>query len=194
MGWGTAALVAATILSGCAALRSFTALSQVGFALDGASGVRLAGVELDRVRSFDDLSFMDVARIGSALTGGQLPLEATIHVAASNPGDNPQARLTGLEWTLHLRDRETVSGGLDAPITLPSGETTDLPVQVRLDLLEFFDTGMRDLVELGLSLAGMEREPVDLRLELVPTVQTSIGPIRYPRPVVLGGRAGGGAP
>jgi hypothetical protein len=183
------------VLPSCATLQSLTALSQVRFDLDGVSGIRLAGVELDRVRGYEDLSVLDAARIGSALVNRQLPLEATLHVGAHNPDGNPDARLVGLDWTFFLQDRETVSGSLSQELALPSGARTDVPVSVRLDLLEFFEGSSRDLVELALSLTGVgtAREPSDLRLEALPTIQTRLGPIQYPRPLILGGQVGGGS-
>lgn len=179
--------------SGCATLRSLGALSQVSFELDGMGAVRLAGVDLERIRSYDDLSVMDVARIGSAISSGQLPLDATFHIGADNPGGNPEARLGALAWTLYLRGVETVTGDLPDPIRLPSGERTRVPVRARLDLVDFFDGGMRDLVELAIHVAGVDGEPVDVRLELRPTVETPLGPIRYPRPLVVGGGVATGA-
>lgn len=181
-------LAALMVLPSCAAFQSLAALSQVRFDLEGISGVRLAGVQLDEIRGYEDLSVIQVARIGSALVNRQLPLEATVHVGAHNPEGNPEARLVQLDWTLFLQDRETVSGSLAEEFLLSSGARTDVPVAVRLDLLEFFDGSARDLVDLALSLGGVEREPVDVRLQALPTIQTRLGPIQYPQPLVIGSR------
>jgi hypothetical protein len=185
-------LVLGAGVSSCATLRSLAALSQVQFDLDRVASVTLAGVELDQVRSYEDLSALDVARVGVAIAQRRLPLEATLHVGAQNPDGNPVARLLALDWTLFLRDRETISGDIDRQIDLPSGVRTDIPVRVRLDLLEFFEGSAGDLIDLALSLSGVEGEPVEVRLEALPTVETALGPIRYPRPLILGGGIGGG--
>jgi hypothetical protein len=179
-------------VSSCATLQSLAALSQVRFDLDRVASVTLAGVELDRVRSYEDLSALDVARVGVAIAQRRLPLEATLHVGAENPDGNPAARLLALDWTLFLRDRETISGDIAQQLDLPSGVRTDIPVRVRLDLLEFFEGSASDLIDLALSLSGVEGEPVEVRLEALPTIETALGPIRYPRPLVLGGGIGGG--
>ncbi len=184
-------LLVVLVLPSCATLQSLTALSQVRFQLDRVSELHLAGVRLDDVRRYEDLSVLDAARIGSALVNRTLPLDAVVHVGADNPGDNPEARLLALDWTLFLRDRETVSGVMEDELVLPAGQRTDVPVQVRMDLLEFFDGGTRDLVDLALALGGAGQEPVDVRLEALPTIQTPLGPIRYSEPLVLGGAVGG---
>ncbi len=177
-------------LPSCATLQSLAALAQVSFDLDRVGQMSLAGVELERIRAYEELTAIDVARIGSALTQRRLPFEATLHVGATNPEGNPTARLLEMDWTLFLRDRETISGGLPSRLDLPSGARTEVPVRVSLDLLDFFEGSMRDLVELALSLAGAEGEPVEVRLEALPTIETALGPIRHPRPLVLGASAG----
>ncbi len=179
-------------LTGCAALSSLAALAQVRFDLDGVSRVSLAGVDLTSVRGYEELGALDVARVGVALAQGTLPLELTLDLRASNPDGNPEARLLALDWDLFLEGRRTVGGGLPSPVNLPSGASTAVPLDVRLDLREFFEGSARDLVNLAAGLVGLGGEPVALGLEAIPTVDTPLGPIRYPRPLVLGdpGRTG----
>jgi hypothetical protein len=176
----------AFLLPGCAALQSLAALSQVRFDLAGVSEVRMAGVDLLRVRGYEDLSAREVLQVTLALTAGELPLDLTLDLHADNPQGNPDAHLLALDWTLFLQERETVSGALDRAVQLPSGAVTGVPIRVRLDLLEFFQGSARDLVELAAALAGVEGEPVAVGLRATPTVDTPLGPIRYPRPLELG--------
>lgn len=53
----------------CRTLRAWQALRQVDFYIDRASGVNLAGVELDHVRSYEDLTLEQTLRISQALAG-----------------------------------------------------------------------------------------------------------------------------
>ncbi len=182
------AAVLLLVLPSCAALQSILALSQVDFSLDRVHQLRLAGVELDPIRSYRDLGAVDVLRLGASLADGRLPLELTLVVGAQNPEDNPEARLVAMDWTLFLEDRETIGGGLAEEVRIPSGGHTPVPVVARLDLLEFFDGGLEELVNLAASLAGVDGAPVNVRMELLPTIETPLGPIRYPQPLVIGGR------
>lgn len=184
------ALAGATLLSGCATLREIAALRAVDFALAGTSGGTLAGVSIASSRSLDDLSALDVARVAGSLARGELPLEMTLQVRASNPADNVQARLVALDWTLFLDDRQTVSGALDQEYVLPPGEPVDVPVRVRLDLLDFFDRQLDQVAGLALAVAGAG-EPTRVRLEATPSVQTRLGPIRYPEPIRIEHEVGG---
>jgi hypothetical protein len=169
-------------LTGCATLREVAALREVEFSLTGVSDGALAGVPITSMRSVEELGATDLLRVGAAIARKELPLEAVLLVDASNPADNAQARLVGLDWTLYLENRETVSGILDREYVLPPGEPVAVPVRVHLDLLEFFDGGLEEMVGLALALAGAG-EPTSVRLDALPSIETPLGPIRYPRPV-----------
>lgn len=186
--WTAAALF--LLLSGCATLRQVTALRSVEFSLQGATGGTLAGVSVESVRRYEDLGAADVARLAEALSRGDLPLETTLLVRASNPADNVRARLVGLDWTLFLDDRETVSGAVDREYVLEPGEPATVPVAVELDLLDFFDRQLESLANLALAAAGAG-EPRRVRLEATPSIRTRLGPIRYPEPIRIEYEVGG---
>ncbi|MDX1567573.1 MAG: hypothetical protein R3223_07220 [Longimicrobiales bacterium] len=176
------ALVSIVVGSGCATIQEMAALRAVDFTLQGTSGGTLAGIPIESTRSYEDLGIGDVARLADALSRRELPLRVTLLVGAANPPDNARARLTELDWTLFLDDRETVSGVVDREYVLPPGEPVTVPVAVELDLLDFFDRNLESVVGLALAVAGAG-EPQRVRLEARPTVQTPLGPIRYPEPV-----------
>jgi hypothetical protein len=175
-------LLAGGTIAGCATLNEIAALRRVDFSLIGATGTTLAGVPIEQARSIDDLRATDVVRIGAALARGELPLESDLLVEAANPENGTQARLLQLDWTLFLEDEETVSGVLDRQFVLPPGNPVTIPVTVRLDLLDFFDGSTEELVDLALALAGAE-EPQEVRLEAIPSIETPLGPMRYPSPI-----------
>jgi hypothetical protein len=64
-----------------------------------------------------------------------------------------------------------------------------IPVTVKLDLLDFFDRQLEPLVGLALDATGAG-EPHRVRLEATPSIQTSLGPIRYPEPIRIEYEAG----
>ena len=173
-------------LGGCATLQQIAALRAVDFSLDRLAGVRLAGVELDGKTSYSDLSVTDVARLTLALTHDRLPLEFDLLVVGENPADNgTDARLVRLDWTLLLEDRETVSGVFDQEVVFRPGVPTPFPVRMELDLLEFFQGSARDLGELALSLSGQGGASKSVALRAIPTVQTALGPLRYPGAITV---------
>lgn len=187
--------VSALLLTGCATLGQIGALQRVDFSLQGVTDVRLAGIDLSAVRSFSDLSFADAAALAAGVRDRDLPLALDLQVLAENPSDNyADARLVEMEWTLFLEGRETVSGVVDREVVLPRGEPTLVPVGVGLNLVDFYEGNARDLFELALSLAGVGGEPKEVGLEALPTVQTALGPIRYPEPIRMSTTVGGSRP
>ena len=180
------ALLGVATITACATMRQFRALKQVTFAIDGVRGIRLAGVSLDGVRRAGDISPLNAARITAAVLRRELPLEFDVHVAGTNPADNPTtARLLRMQWTLDLNGRETVSGSLDTAYTFPPGLTTDVRVPIRLDVVQFFQNSAQDAIELALGLAGLGTRPTEVVIRAVPTIDTPLGPISYPNPITI---------
>jgi len=179
-------LLLSITLTGCEALQAIATLDRVELSLDGVSNGRLAGVDLAGYRTVGDVRPTDLLRIAAAYRQGSLPLDLTLRVGAENPGSNGvEARLERLDWTLRLNDRQAATGAVNRPIVLPAGRTIEIPVDVRVDLLELYGENRDDLVALALRLAGRGAESQHLELSVRPTVTTPLGPITYPRDVVL---------
>jgi hypothetical protein len=180
------ALFGAIVLTSCATFQQIAALRQVDFALERVADVRLAGVDLDRVRSYSDLTVTDVARLTLALAEDRLPLAFNLFVQGENPPDNQvTARLVRFDWTLLLEGRETVRGTFTEEIEFAPGRPTTFPLRIELDLVEFFEGNARDLAEIALSLSGQGGEPRNVALTAVPTIDTALGPIRYPGTITV---------
>lgn len=183
-------LILAAVLAGtaasCATLQQFAALRSVDFHLDRVADVQVAGIDASRVASYSDLSLADAARVGAAITRRELPLAFRLLVRAENPADNPvTARLMRMQWTLLLDDTETISGLVEQELELPPGQPRDFPVDISLDLFDFFERSGPDLFNLALNLMGVGEEPSRVALRAVPTVNTAIGPISYPQPITI---------
>lgn len=183
----TPALAALLLLAaGCATLQQVAALRRVTFAFDRISDVRIAGVAVGPGTSFSSLGLADAARLTAAVVAKEVPLECVAHLGATNPSDNrATAKLVGLDWTMFVEDRESLAGGLASAVAIAPGATSDVPLSVRVDLVSLGTGGARDLFELGRAFAGYGSSSKELRFELRPTIETSLGPIRYPAPIVV---------
>lgn len=171
--------------SGCQTLREVSQLRNVNFAIDRVADARLAGVDVNAFRNYEDIGARDMLRLSAAIADGELPLQFTLHLDAQNPGaNNVDARLTQMDWTLLLEDKETISGVFDREVVLPAGETTGIPIDMDLDLVRFFDDNLRELVNLALAIDG-DGEPTNVKLRARPTIQTALGPIRYPGAITV---------
>jgi len=173
-------------LPACRQLRQVANLRNIDFAIDDVERAELAGVNLSDIRDPDDVGFGDFGQLGVALAQGELPMSFTLVLGAKNPTENEaDARLTRMDWTLLLDDRETISGTFDEQVVLPAGQTRSVPIDIRLDLLEFFERGGPDLLQLALNVAGIGGAPQNVSLRAQPTISTPLGPIEYPNPITI---------
>jgi len=178
-------VVSVGLLTSCQTLREVTSLKDVRFRIDRTADARMAGVDLSSVESYDDLRGADVARLASSLAQGRLPLSFTLVVEAENPETNSvAARLTKMDWTLLLEDTETITGTFDREVRLPPGTPTEVPVKVELDLVRFFGDNLQQLVGLATAVSG-EGPPSNVQLRVQPTINTALGPMKYPRPITV---------
>ena len=138
------------VLSSCQSIKEIAALRDVAFAIDRLTDVRLAGIDLSQVRSVRDLRAADVLNLTRALNRREMPLTFQLNLEATNPSTNSvAARLVGLDWTLFLEEKETISGAFNGDVTLPPGQPQQVPFGVSLDLVQFFEGGVNDLVNVA---------------------------------------------
>lgn len=168
------------LIPGCTTLQQLAALQQVEFDLDRLSNGLVAGVDISRLQD-GRLGAADLARLGAAATRGEVPLEFTLHVGAENPSENAvAAQLVSLDWTLFLDDTETISGVYNDDRLIQPGARADLPITMRLDLVDFFGRNVQDLAALAGNLAGVDSRRQTIRLDAQPSINTQFGPLRYP--------------
>jgi hypothetical protein len=179
-----AALAAISI--GCAAVNEMASLRQVDFRYDRISDPEIAGLPLASLTAYDQLSIVDVGRLALAIAAKDVPLDITVHVVGRNPETNETtARLMRLDWTYLVDDDPIVSGQMAREIVFPPGDPRDLPLDVRFNLVEVFGTDGKVLFDTALVLSGQRTSTKKVTLRLAPTIETALGPIRYPVPITL---------
>jgi hypothetical protein len=177
---------AATVFTACATIQEIAALRSVGFELDRVAEVHLAGIDVSRMQTASELSLTEAGQVTTALARRELPLSFKIHLRAVNPASNSvTARLVRMQWTLLLENTETVSGVIDREYVLAPGRPTDIPVDVSLDLLRFYERSGPDLLDLALNLTGNGGQPKLVTVRAVPTITTALGDISYPHPITI---------
>jgi len=139
-----------------------------------------------------DFSVTEAAQLLGLYRAGKLPAEFTVEVAVINPNDGVGGRrrlpvtLTQMKWRLSIDRVPTVSGVMAQPIEVPpGGESVIVPLQVQLDLMEFFRQTYEDVLQLALGIGGAQGGPSRLTLEVEPVLSTPIGTLRYPQPVTV---------
>ena len=172
--------------AGCTTLRETAALNDVKFSFDRVTNVRVAGVTVDGKDSYTDVGVTDVAKLTAAVLGQNVPTNLVVHVKAENPSSNSvTARMIQLGWTFFVEDRKVLDGKLDSTYAFAPGQPVDVRVPITFDAYDLYEHNAEDLFELGLALADVGGYEKEVRLDLVPTVNTDLGPITYPSPITV---------
>lgn len=172
----------------CSVYQTITNLSRLQFRVGEVNSFRINDLDISGKSSLKDFNASDLLNLTSLFTQGKLPVSFVLNVDAKNPNDGTggyartDATLKSFKWRLFIDDKETISGDIDSPVTVPgTGEVTKIPLRVNIDLLQFFkDQGFDRVINLALTLGGKNGSTSKITLYATPTVSTPIGNITYP--------------
>uniref|UniRef100_A0A832DEF7 Late embryogenesis abundant protein LEA-2 subgroup domain-containing protein n=1 Tax=Ignavibacterium album TaxID=591197 RepID=A0A832DEF7_9BACT len=172
----------------CSIYQTITNLSRLQFKLGEVNSFRVNDLDISNKSSLNDFNATDLIKLTTSFTQGKLPVSFVLNVDAKNPNDGTggyartDATLKSFKWRLFIDDKETISGDIDSPVTVPgTGEITKIPLRVNIDLLQFFkDQGFERVINLALTLGGENGSTSKITLYATPTVSTPIGNITYP--------------
>jgi len=185
-----ASLVLSLVISGiqCSVYETLTNVSRLKFKVGDVNGFEINGVSLSGKSKLADFNALDAIKLTAAFTQGSLPASFVLNVDAKNPNDGTggyrksDATIQNFKWRLFLDDKETISGELDQPLTVPgTGEVTTIPLRINIDLMKFFkDKGYDSIINLALALGGVQGSSSRVTLYATPTVSSPFGNITYP--------------
>lgn len=184
----TATLLSVFTLYQCSVYQTITNLSRLQFKVGEVNSFRVNDLDISGKTSLKDFTAADLLNLTSMFTQGKLPVSFVLNVDAKNPNDGTggysrtDATLKSFKWRLFIDDKETISGDIDSPVTVPgTGKVTKIPLRVNIDLLQFFkDQGFDRVINLALTLGGKNSSTSKITLYATPTVSTPIGNITYP--------------
>ena len=165
----------------CSFLKEISTLGKCEFKMGTLEQPLIAGIDVSSIKSFSDLSFIDVGIIGAAVLKGELPLSFTLNVEARNP--NPvTAALNRLEYIAYIDDVEIAAGALDQRVEIaPNGGTTNIPLRLSTDLVRILNKDSRSaLFNFGLNLADASNKPTRVTLKVKPTIMVGMAELQYP--------------
>jgi LEA14-like dessication related protein len=174
-------LLAAISQNSCNFLKEISALGKCEFRVTTLDDPEIAGVDVSQIRSFNDLSLVDMGIISASFLKGDLPLSFTLNVEVRNP--NPaMAALNSLEYLAFIDDVEVANGQLDRRIEIPAnGGVTAIPLRLNTDLIDIMKKDSRQaLVNFGLNLADAGNRPTRVSIKVKPTILVGAMEINYP--------------
>jgi len=176
------------LLTSCSVYETMVNLSRLKFKLGNVNNLTLSGINISKKKSISDFNAVELLKLTSVITSGELPVTFTLNVEAKNPNDGSggypktDATLKSFPWKLEIDNVETISGNIGSPVSVPgTGDVTNIPLTMNLDLIEFFgNKGLDNLVNLALALGGQQGSSSKLTLYATPTVSSPLGDIKYP--------------
>lgn len=188
--FSTTVILFSLILSGiqCSVYETFTNLSRLQFKVGTVSQFQINGISISGKSKLGDFNPLDLLNLSSTFAQGTLPASFILNVDAKNPNDGTggykksDATLQNFKWRLFLDDKETISGDIDQPVTIPgTGDVTTIPLRINIDLIKFFkDKGYQSIINLALALGGNQGSSSKVSLYATPTVSSPLGNITYP--------------
>lgn len=168
------------VLSACTQLQQLQNLAKCEFRLNSVENIRLAGVNIQDVKSLNQIGISDVAKLSAAYLGNNLPLDLKLNMDARNP--NPTAAaLSALDWIFLIDDIEMTRGITNQRFQIPANQTTTIPLLLNFDLKKVLTGKSQNaLVNFALNLAGNGNSPTRLALKAKPTIQVGAVNIPYP--------------
>jgi hypothetical protein len=172
----------------CSVYQTINNIGRLKFKLGNVSGFSLVGISVSNKSKLSDFSSLDLLKLSSSFAQGRLPVSFTLNVEAINPNDgtggypSTNATLKSFPWRLLIDNKETISGNIGQAVTVPgTGETTLIPLQVNMDLLNFLkDKGYESLINLALNLGGSGGSASQITIFAKPLISTMLGEISYP--------------
>ena len=185
----TITILISFIISGiqCSVYETLTNLSRLQFKVGAVNGFQISGISFSGKSKLGDFNPVDLLKISSAFAQGSLPASFILNVEAKNPNDGTggykktDATLQNFKWRLFLDDKETISGDIDQPVSVPgTGDVTIIPLRINIDLMKFFkDKDYESIVNLALALGGAQGSSSKITLFATPTVSSPFGNIAY---------------
>ena len=155
-------------------------LASCDFRIRSVEHVTLAGIDLQNIKSVNDLGFSDVAMILAGFTSPVFPLSLQLILDGRNP-NTKEAGLNRLEWILFVDDIQMTSGILNKPFSIPALSSTTIPVEVGLDLKQVLSgKSATAMLNFCMNLTGAGSTPTRFKIKLKPTVIVGGTALTYP--------------
>lgn len=182
----------AIISVSCKTLMSYVNVVKCDFRMESLKNPRVAGIDVSRIKSFSDLSFMQAGKITTSYLSGNIPLDFTINLEAKNP-NTAEARMAQFDWILKIDDVQITTGTNQKEYTIPANDgSVIMPLKISVNLLDVLTNEAKDaLLNFGLNLADASGKPTRVGMQIKPTINVSGVPITYPGYIDLGTEFGG---
>jgi LEA14-like dessication related protein len=125
----------------CNTLSQLAAFKNCNYELVNLSNTTVAGISLAGLQNVNNLNAASLLKITTAILSGNLPLNATVNVKATNPNAK-MAQVEKLEWAIDLNNSNILTGNVNQRISVPAnGGHTVIPFNFQIDVMKLVKKG-----------------------------------------------------
>ena len=174
-------LITILFIASCSQIKELTNLLTCDFRLASAENITLGGVNVQKLKSFSDLTMIDGAKLLTTVASGSLPLNFTLNVQARNP-NKEKAALSKLDWIAFIDNTQIATGTTTKRVEIaPNNGTGIFPLQISTDLVKLLSgQSGKNIVNFGLNLVDAGNRPTRITLKAKPTVMVGSYAVQYP--------------
>ncbi|HNW70832.1 MAG TPA: hypothetical protein PKI01_10545 [Bacteroidales bacterium] len=174
-------LIIIVFIASCSQIKELTNLLTCDFRLASAENITLGGVNVQKLKSFSDLTMIDGAKLLATVSSGSLPLNFTLNVQARNP-NKEKAALSKLDWIAYIDNTQIATGTTTKRVEIaPNNGTGIFPLQISTDLVKLLSgQSGKNIVNFGLNLVDAGNRPTRITLKAKPTVMVGSYAVQYP--------------
>lgn len=157
------------------------------FKVQSVDNVQLAGINVQNIKSLNDLNVLDAAKVMAMVATNSFPLTFNLNLQAKNPNTSA-AGMNQLQWILFIDNIQMVSGNLNKAVTIPANNgVANVPLAISVDLKQVLKGKTADaIMNFGLNLAGAGNKPTRVTMKLKPTIMVGSYPLKYPDYITIG--------
>lgn len=180
-------VLVASLMVACTSMNELVAFSKCDFNFKSVTDVRLANLDVSRLRNYSEMSPIDAIQLVSALGSGKLNLDLTVNVNARN--NNPtKASLSGFDYILWIDDVQMLDGSMEQQFDIQPGASVNMPMRFSIDLWKVLRSESRDkILNFGFGLATKNADVSRVKLSLKPYLRVGDTVTKFPSYITIGG-------
>lgn len=181
------------LFSSCSIYKTVMNVTRLKFKVSNVDQFKVNGISIADKQKLTDFNAGEILGLTTKVASGQLPVSFTLNIEAKNPNDGsggyPKTDITlkSFPFKLFLNNKETISGNISGPMTIPGkGENSLIPLTIEMNLIQFFkDKGLNEIIDLALNLGGVKKTTSQIKLTAKPLLGTPIGDLDYPGEITI---------
>ncbi|SDM07438.1 hypothetical protein SAMN05421813_105169 [Daejeonella rubra] len=172
----------ALLASSCGISRKIDVLEKCNYSIKSADSVYLAGKDISKLVKNKTFELSSVPGLALALFRKNIPLSANVKLSINNP-TSKTAAINQFDYIILIKGQELAAGSVDRKISVESGATTIVPVQINSNIYSFLSNG-KTMEELVAFMGGAESGPGEKKglvtIKIRPSFMVGNKLIKYP--------------